>query len=71
MKKRDFELDYRYNNHSMTGNMDYQILIFLIIIIVPIIKWLLYEQNRKRRRDYYNNEYLKSDAWSRKRYGVL
>jgi hypothetical protein len=52
--------------------MDYQILIFLIIIIViPIIKWLLYEQNRKRRREYYINEYLKSDAWSRKRYVVL
>jgi lipoprotein signal peptidase len=43
----------------MTGNMDYQILIFLIIIIViPIIKWWLYEQNRKRRRDHYINEYL-------------
>ena len=70
--ERDFELDYQYNNHSITGNMDYQILTFLIIIIViPIIKWLLFEEKRKRRRDYYNNEYLKSDAWSRKRYVVL
>ena len=71
-EKREFELDYQYNNHSITGNMDYQILIFLIVIIViPIIKWLLYEQNRKRRREYNINEYLKSDAWSRKRYVVL
>ena len=26
---------------------------------------------RKARRDYYNNDYLKSDAWQRKRYLVL
>ncbi|MCH6201311.1 HNH endonuclease [Aquiflexum sp. LQ15W] len=52
--------------------MDYQILIFLIILIViPIIKWFLFEEKRKRRRENYINEYLKSDAWSRKRYVVL
>ena len=26
---------------------------------------------RKARRDYYHNDYLKSDAWQRKRYLVL
>ena len=30
-----------------------------------------FEYNRKKRRDYYRNEYLKSDAWQRKRYVVL
>lgn len=25
----------------------------------------------KRRREYYNNEYLKSDAWQRKRHVVM
>ncbi|MDD2987085.1 hypothetical protein [Flavobacterium sp.] len=33
-------------------------------------KWI-FEVNRKRRRDYYRNDYLKSDAWQRKRYVVM
>src|SRR5271154_3838346 len=33
-------------------------------------RWL-FQSKRERRRDYYRNEYLKSDAWSRKRYVVL
>jgi hypothetical protein len=34
--------------------------------------WLfLFQSERERRRDYYRNEYLKSDAWKRKRYVVL
>jgi 5-methylcytosine-specific restriction endonuclease McrA len=32
---------------------------------------MVFETKRKRRRDYYNKEYLKSDAWKRKRYIVL
>lgn len=31
----------------------------------------LFQTDRERRRDYYRNEYLKSDAWQRKRYVVL
>jgi 5-methylcytosine-specific restriction endonuclease McrA len=31
----------------------------------------LFRSPRERRRDYYREEYLKSDAWSRKRYVVL
>jgi len=31
----------------------------------------LFEREREERRDYYNNVYLKSDAWQRKRYVVL
>jgi 5-methylcytosine-specific restriction endonuclease McrA len=33
-------------------------------------RWL-FQSKRERRRDYYRNEYLKSDAWKRKRYVVL
>jgi 5-methylcytosine-specific restriction endonuclease McrA len=36
-----------------------------------VIKHLRFEAGRKRRRDYYNNVYLKSDSWQRKRYVVL
>lgn len=51
-------------------------IIFLILIIVGAIlsgvwkKWI-FDQKRKRRRDYYRNVYLKSAAWKRKRYVVL
>ena len=47
----------------------------VILLIVTSITWLfknwIFEVNRKRRRDYYRNDYLKSDAWQRKRYLVL
>ncbi|HMT74928.1 MAG TPA: HNH endonuclease signature motif containing protein [Chitinophagaceae bacterium] len=33
-------------------------------------RWL-FQSPSERRRDYYRNEYLKSDAWKRKRYVVL
>lgn len=32
---------------------------------------IVHEINRQNRRDYYRNDYLKSDAWQRKRYLVL
>jgi 5-methylcytosine-specific restriction endonuclease McrA len=52
--------------------MSYQILLLLILAIVAVAfnRWE-FEKKRKRRRDYYRNEYLKSDAWERKRYVVL
>ncbi|TDX86366.1 hypothetical protein B0I22_0485 [Epilithonimonas xixisoli] len=31
----------------------------------------MFETQRKNRRDYYRNVYLKSEAWQRKRYVVL
>jgi len=48
-------------------------LVLLIIILVAVfaLKHWLFEAERKRRRDYYNDVYLKSDAWQRKRYVVL
>ena len=52
--------------------MNYKILLLLILAVVIFVfnRWM-FEIKRKRRRDYYNNEYLKSDAWKRKRYVVL
>lgn len=47
--------------------------IFLLIISVGIWAFgrLKFEVNRERRRNYYRDEYLKSDAWKRERYVVL
>jgi len=46
-----------------------------IILIIALLlfagKQWIFEINRKRRRDYYRDTYLKSDAWQRKRYVVL
>jgi 5-methylcytosine-specific restriction endonuclease McrA len=47
------------------------ILLLAILIGGIIFKELLFNKIRIRRRDYYRNEYLKSDAWQRKRYLVL
>jgi 5-methylcytosine-specific restriction endonuclease McrA len=48
---------------------------FLLLLVVAAIVYgfdhIAFEEKRKRRRDYYRNEYLKSDAWKRKRYIVL
>lgn len=47
------------------------LILLIVLIVVGIFKFLLFEENRKRRRDYYRNDYLKSEAWKRKRYVVL
>ncbi len=52
--------------------MDSKTILLLIAVgVVFIFKQLTFEFKRKRRRDYYRNTYLKSDAWQRKRYVVL
>ncbi len=49
-----------------------QIVILLLLLVIPwAIKNWIFEVNRKRRRDYYRDGYLKSDAWKRKRYLVM
>jgi hypothetical protein len=54
------------------NNMSYQILLLLILAVVMLaFNCWVFEMKRKRRRDYYRDEYLKSDAWKRKRYVVL
>ena len=42
-----------------------------IIVIGAIFNRLLFNIKRARRKDYYRNVYLKSDAWKRKRYVAL
>jgi len=52
--------------------LDYDIIFILIIgIIAWLVKHSIFNYKRARRRDYYRNVYLKSDAWRRKRYVVL
>ena len=49
-----------------------EIIILLFIVLIPwAFKNWIFETNRKQRRDYYRNDYLKSEAWQRKRYVVL
>ncbi|SDF09706.1 hypothetical protein SAMN05421825_1030 [Epilithonimonas hungarica] len=47
----------------------------VFILFVALASWLfkqwMFETQRKNRRDYYRNVYLKSEAWQRKRYVVL
>ena len=50
--------------------MDFIVLI-LIVAFGYLIKQWIFNVKRKRRRKYYNEVYLKSDAWRRKRYIVL
>jgi hypothetical protein len=46
------------------------ILILFVIAIAIFNRWR-FERKRKQRREYYRNDYLKSEAWHRKRYVVL
>lgn len=47
------------------------LLLILFVIGMFAFKQVYFEHRRKRRRDYYRNDYLKSEAWKRKRYVVL
>jgi 5-methylcytosine-specific restriction endonuclease McrA len=51
--------------------MEILALIIGIIVIGAASRQLIFTIKRTRRRDYYRNVYLKSDAWKRKRYVVL
>lgn len=52
--------------------MNFHIFFLLILPVVTLAfnRWV-FEMKRKHRRDYYRDEYLKSDAWKRKRYVVF
>lgn len=50
-----------------------QSLFFLILAVIAIgiyNRWW-FNRRRKHRRNFYRNDYLKSEAWQRKRYVVL
>ena len=52
--------------------MEIKNLVFVILLVVTLlIPRLIFEIKRERRRNYYLNEYLKSDEWKRKRFVVL
>ena len=52
-----------------------EILLMILFVICGVafvlLKEWLFQVARKERREYYRNDYLKSDAWKRKRYVVL
>lgn len=50
--------------------MEIVLLIVIIFIAYAFRNWE-FKNARTKRRDYYRNVYLKSDAWQRKRYVVL
>ncbi|HEY4195379.1 MAG TPA: hypothetical protein VGM63_07580 [Mucilaginibacter sp.] len=50
--------------------MGFAIVLIIALFTLVLRNWI-FEVGRKRRRDYYRNNYLKSDAWRRKRYVVL
>lgn len=47
------------------------LLTILAVVAIVVFKQWIFEINRKKRRDYYRNVYLKSDEWQRKRYVVF
>jgi hypothetical protein len=47
------------------------LLLILFAIAIFVLMQFAFEYRRKQRRDYYRNDYLKSEAWQRKRYVVL
>ena len=53
--------------------MEFLTLIVFLLIAIVIFSWRKYQfqKKRKQRTDYYRNDYLKSDAWERKRFVVL
>ena len=53
--------------------MEFLTLIVPLVIAIGIFSLGQYEfqKRRKQRTDYYRNDYLKSDAWERKRFVVL
>jgi len=52
--------------------MDNRVLLIIIIfgVLIVLSRWLSWKR-WERRRDYYRNEYLKSNEWRRKRYVAL
>jgi hypothetical protein len=51
--------------------MGYGLAIGVIGLIFLILSAILLEKKRAERKRYYNEDYLQSDAWKRKRYVVL
>lgn len=50
--------------------MEIVLLLIFAVAIIAFKNWN-FETERKNRRDYYRNVYLKSEDWQRKRYVVM
>ncbi|WP_462218987.1 HNH endonuclease [Ferruginibacter sp.] len=60
-----------YQQERKISNMVETVLLLIISLGVWAFSRLKFEIKREHRRNYYRDEYLKSDAWKRKRYVVL
>ena len=49
----------------------YGLVIGAMGIVAEVFKSIVFEKKRKQRKSYYNNVYLQSDDWQRKRHVVL
>jgi hypothetical protein len=49
----------------------YGLAIGAVSVLFQVLKAVLWEKKRKERKRYYNEEYLQSDDWKRKRHVVL
>jgi uncharacterized protein YraI len=67
----DTETDTYQQSDSRKSGLGVLIILGVIVIGLWLFKGWIFEINRKRRREYYNEVYLKSDEWKRKRYVVL
>jgi uncharacterized membrane protein len=47
------------------------LLLIPFVIAILVLKQFIFEYKRKQRRDYYRNDYLRSEEWKRKRYVVM
>jgi 5-methylcytosine-specific restriction endonuclease McrA len=45
--------------------------LILVAIAIFVVKQFVFKHKRKLRRDYYRNEYLKSEEWQRKRHVIF
>ncbi len=45
--------------------------VLFVIVVGGFLRLIIYGERRQSRRDYYRNDYLKSEAWRRKRYVVM
>ena len=45
--------------------------LILVAIAIFVFKQFAFKFKRKKRRDYYRNEYLKSEEWQRKRHVIF
>ena len=58
--------------NNMGNENSITIILFPILLIsIFLLRYFSFSIKRKNRRDYYRNDYLKSEAWKRKRYVVL